>query len=99
MTVWFVSRHPGALVWARSHGVHADRVVPHLEVAQVNSGDVVVGTLPVNLAAEVCAQGAQYWHLRLDLPAEQRGRELAAEELDAFGAGLARYEVRFLEAK
>lgn len=89
MTTWFISRHPGAQVWASEQGFQADRFVPHLDAAQVQAGDTVIGTLPVHLAAAVCSQGARYFNLSLDLPAHWRGRELSAIEL---GQCLARLE-------
>lgn len=93
MTTWFVSRHPGALRWMRQHGPGFDQHVPHLDPAQVQPGDAVIGTLPVNLAAQVCASGAAYWHLALEMPAQSRGRELSADELLTLGATLRRYTV------
>ena len=57
-------------------------------------GDVVAGTLPVNLAAEVCARGARYLNLSLDLPLHARGRELDAEDMHRYGARLEEYTVR-----
>jgi CRISPR-associated protein Csx16 len=54
--------------------------------------------LPVNLAAEVCARGATYRHLSLRLPAQDRGRELSAEELEEYEAELSRYNVRALSS-
>ena len=59
----------------------------------VTPGDVVIGTLPVNLVAEVCARGARYLNLSLDLPPEARGRELTADELETFGARVEEYRV------
>ena len=93
MTTWFVSRHPGALHWMHAHGPAFDRHVPHLDPAQVQPGDAVIGTLPVNLAAQVCARGATYWHLALEMPAQARGRELSADELQTLGATLQRFHV------
>ena len=77
MTTWFVSRHPGALHWMRQHGPVFDRHVPHLDPAQVQPGDTVIGTLPVNLAAQVCARGAAYWHLALEMPDRRAGANSA----------------------
>lgn len=87
-TTWFVSRHPGAVEWAARNGLTVDRQIAHLEIAEVRAGDTVVGTLPVNLAAEVCARGACYLNLSLDLPEAARGRELTTDELERFGARL-----------
>lgn len=93
MTTWFVSRHEGALHWMRQHGPAFDCHVPHLDPTQVQPGDAVVGTLPVHLAAQVCARGAAYWHLVLHTPQEVRGRELSAQELSALGATLQQFHI------
>jgi CRISPR-associated protein Csx16 len=92
-TTWFVSRHPGAREWAARKGLHVDRQITHLEIDEVKPGDTVIGTLPVNLAADVCARGARYLNLSLDLPESARGRELAADELERFGARLESFVV------
>ena len=94
--IWFVSRHPGALAWARQNGIVFDRHVAHLDPAIVGAGDTVIGSLPVNLAAEVCARGAQYWNLSLRVAEQDRGRELSADELQAYNATMENYEIRKL---
>lgn len=97
MTVYFITRHPGALDWAVAEGLIVDDVVVHLDVADIRAGDVVIGSLPVNLAAEVCARGACYLHLSLDLPLEKRGRELTAEDMRRYGARVEEYVIRKME--
>jgi CRISPR-associated protein Csx16 len=92
MTSWFVTRHPGAVDWAGARGIEA-KIVAHLDPATIHAGDVVMGTLPVHLAAEVCARGARYLHLNLDLPPEARGRDLTADDMDRFGATLTEFVV------
>ena len=99
MTTYFVTRHPGALAWAQRHGVQVDRQLAHLDASVVEAGDTVIGILPVNLAAQVCARGGRYLNLSLDLPAEARGRELSADELEAYGARLEAYAVSALDNK
>lgn len=91
MTVFFVSRHPGAVEWAVSQNITVDKLVAHLTVSEVDRGDVVIGSLPVNLAAEVCARGARYLHLSLDLPPDARGIELTAEAMRRYGARVEEY--------
>ncbi|MDR1647050.1 MAG: CRISPR-associated protein Csx16 [Zoogloeaceae bacterium] len=93
MTTFFVSRHPGALAWIEKHGISYDRHLPHLDMAAVRAGDTVIGSLPVNLAAEVCARGASYRHLSLKVAAADRGRELSADELEQYDACLETYFV------
>lgn len=94
MTTYFITRHPGARQWAAEAGFVIDRMVDHLDPAEIGAGDRVLGTLPVNLAAEVCARGGRYFHLSLDLPPEWRGRELAAEDMRRFGARLQEFRVQ-----
>ena len=78
---------------ALRQGLAVDRQLPHLDPEQIAPGDTVIGTLPVNLVARVCARGGRYLHLSLDLPAEARGRELTADELERYGARLEAYVV------
>ena len=93
MTTFFVSRHPGAIAWASQQGLQVDRLIAHLDPAEVQPGDTVIGSLPVHLAAEVCRCGARYLNLSIDLPAHARGRELTADELLAFNARLEAFHV------
>jgi CRISPR-associated protein Csx16 len=93
MTTFFVSRHPGAIAWADHQGLQVDRFTAHLDPAEIQPGDTVIGSLPVHLAAEVCKRGGRYLNLSLDLPAHARGRELAVEELEAFNARLEGFNV------
>lgn len=96
MTTYFISRHLGAIEWAARQNLSVDCVVPHLDPAQVQPGDTVIGSLPVNLAALVCAAGAAYWHLSLELPAKLRGQELTADDLTLLGARIMPFEIRQL---
>ncbi|MBP8111223.1 MAG: CRISPR-associated protein Csx16 [Agitococcus sp.] len=88
MTTYFVTRHAGAKAWAQMQGISCDVCVAHLDPAIVQKGDVVIGTLPINHVVEVCARGAIYLHLSLNLPLEARGQELTAEDLQRYGAKL-----------
>jgi CRISPR-associated protein Csx16 len=93
MTTYFITRHPGALEWAERQGIHIDQRLEHLDPEQIRPGDRVLGTLPANLAAAVCARGGEYYHLALDMPADARGRELSADDLENYGARLQRYHI------
>ena len=93
MTRWFVSRHPGALEWLQRQGVEVDQCVAHLDVDVLRPGDTVLGTLPINLACEVCRRGVEYWHLSLRVPFALRGQELSAEQLDECHATLESFVV------
>lgn len=96
MTVFFVSRHPGAVEWARRRGLAVDAWVAHLDITKVGAGDTAIGSLPLHLAAKVCARGGCLLHLSADIPAEWRGRELSADELEAAGARLEEFFVKGL---
>lgn len=92
-TTWFVSRHAGAIAWAKGQELTIGRWATHLDPAQVEAGDTVIGTLPVNLAAEVCQRGALYFHLSLNVPMRWRGRELSSEELHLLMAHIAPFHI------
>ena len=93
MTAIFISRHQGARDWVVAEGHAVDVWGDHLELHRIGPGDRVMGTLPVHLAAAVCARGALYYHLTLDLPEDWRGRELSAADLRRHGARLEGYTV------
>jgi len=93
MTTFFVSRHPGAIEWAATQSFRVDALMAHIDPTQVQSGDTVIGSLPVNLAAQVCERGAAYWHLSLALPADLRGRELSADDMQRLGARIKHFSI------
>ncbi|HNV61147.1 MAG TPA: CRISPR-associated protein Csx16 [Rhodoferax sp.] len=97
MTTFFVSRHPGAMEWAKRQKLNVSQFVAHLDTAQVQAGDTVIGSLPVNLAAQVCAKGAAYWHVSVALPAALRGKELSADELERLHARVERFHLQAIE--
>lgn len=94
MTIWLVTRHPGAIEWATRHGVAWDRHVVHLDPCEVAAGDTVIGSLPINLVADICARGAIYFNLSLNLPVHLRGQELDVDDLEHCQAILEKYYVR-----
>ena len=96
-TTWFVSRHPATIEWAKQRRLAIDRFVAHLETSEIDAGDTVIGTLPINLAAAVCRRGARYLHLALEAPAEWRGRELSGNELMIMSPRLESYRIEPVE--
>lgn len=99
MTRWFISRHTGAIEWVKRRPLSIDRFVSHLDLAEVRPGDQILGTLPVELAAEVCRLGARFFALRLSVPAEWRGVDLTADDLEALQADFQEYQVIKLEGQ
>ncbi|MBE8233044.1 MAG: CRISPR-associated protein Csx16, partial [Endozoicomonadaceae bacterium] len=59
-------------------------------------GDIIIGTLPINLVAEVNQRSGRYLHLTLALPSDMRGKELSADALVQYGASLEAYEAKKL---
>lgn len=90
---YFVTRHPGAREWAAEEGLPVDDIIEHLDPDQIQRGDTLIGSLPVNLAAAVCQRGARYLHLSLNLTPGLRGLELSAADLRACGARLEEFRV------
>lgn len=94
MTTWFISRHPGAIDWAKQQNLHIDRWATHLDsIDEIQCGDIVMGTLPIHLAADICQKGAKFYFLELNIDEEQRGKELNLKELNEIGASLVRYHI------
>lgn len=94
MTTYFVSRHTGAVQWARRKNLFVNQLVSHLDTRIIQADDTVIGSLPVNLAAQVCAIGARYFHLTLEISPELRGVELSADQLEHLGARLQQFEIK-----
>ncbi len=93
MTTWFVTRHAGAKEWAARQGLEVDQVVDHLELEQVEDGDTVLGTLPINLVAELNEMHVRYFHLILLLPPSLRGTEISADMMEQLDAQLEEFAV------
>ena len=91
MTTYFVSRHAGAIAWAKQQNLHIDCWVQHLNEKLLANGDVVIGTLPINKVAEICAIGVKYLHLVMDLTPDSRGRELNPNEMQDLNIRLVEY--------
>lgn len=93
MTTYFVSRHDGAREWAVGQGLVIDQFIGHLQLEAIVRGDVVIGNLPIHLAAEVCAHGARYVHLAVDTPPHRRGEDLCSALMQASGARLVEFKI------
>lgn len=98
MTTYFVSRHTGAIEWIKQQPQwQIDEFTPHLNTAQIQAGDVVLGTLPLHLAAEVCGRGAKFYFLMLPQELVERGNEHSVVAMSAAGATLQRFEVKKID--
>ena len=92
MSTWFVSRHQGAKQWAIRQGIAIDKQVDHLDITQLQTGDRVLGSLPINLVAELNQKGVRYFHLSLTLTQAMRGVELSADDMEQANAMLEEYQ-------
>ncbi len=92
MTTYFISRHAGAIAWAQQQDINVDQQLSHFDPSITQQGDVIIGTLPINLVAEVNQRGGQYFHLSLTLPSEMRGKELSVADMTRYGASIEAYE-------
>lgn len=94
MTTYFVSRHQGAIEWIKQQVIQIDRFVEHLNIDEIQADDVVIGTLPIHLAAEVCHKGAKFYFLSVNVSREQRGTELTREQLEKQGCSLQQFYIK-----
>ena len=97
MAVWFISRHLGAIEWAKTQNLNIDHWVEHLDYRVVQAGDVVMGTLPVHLEEKICQQGAAFYFLSVDVQPDQRGQELTQKQLEQQDCQLIPFYVECLE--
>jgi putative CRISPR-associated protein (TIGR02620 family) len=83
-----VTRHPGLVeVLKKDHFIEGE-VIPHATPEQIK-GNIVVGVLPLHLAALASVVGV----IDLNIPAELRGTELSAQQIREFSMGLTWYRV------
>ncbi len=92
--IYLISRHSGTLEWLKQQTDQPFTHLRHLDRADaIVPGDIVLGTLPVNLVADLCQRGVRYFHLEINLPEQLRGQELSAADLHKLGASLVEYVV------
>lgn len=99
MSTYFISRHQGATQWLEQQGFHIDQLLSHFDPEIMQTGDIILGTLPINLVAKICDKGGQYFHLSLDIPPEYRGQELSLQQMQQFNARLQAFEAKELSKK
>ncbi len=80
--IYLITRHQGALEWFKKNHIAYDKHLAHLNTDVLQSGDQVIGNLPVNLIAQINKIGVSYFHLSFNVPYEWRGQELTSSQLD-----------------
>lgn len=96
MTTTFVTRHAGTIEWSQSERFVPDGsvVAASFDPETVQPGDLVIGTLPAQIAARICERGGRYQHLTLDLPENLRGQELSAAQMRSCNARLEEFQIQ-----
>jgi len=91
----FISRHPGSIEWAtgRLGCVICQPELTPEQIATLQTGDEIYGTLPVDIACAVCERGARFFFLVFDRTGAARGGELTSEEMLRRGAGFEEYVI------
>lgn len=90
---YLITKHPGADEWCEGKGIKTTRL-RHLDVTRIKQGDIVIGTLPMNLASAVQRFGARYFHIALHLTPRFRGRQLNLDEMKQCDARLIEYIIQ-----
>ncbi|WP_227430945.1 CRISPR-associated protein Csx16 [Psychrobacter sp. I-STPA6b] len=94
MTTYLLTRHVGAVKWMQAMGHHYDKHLNHLaSYDNLAKGDTVIGSLPINIVADINQLGVKYVHLSLVIPEELRGVELSLEQLIRLEAKLETFSV------
>ena len=82
MTTYFITRHLNALQWASEQNTHYDVHLVHLNASEkLKAGDTIIGTLPIQLVADLNARSIHYIHLSMQVPVHLRGIELTIQQL------------------
>lgn len=97
MTIYFITRHAGALAWAKQQNLSFDVHLEHLlDINLLQAGDTIIGTLPINLVYALNVKQVRYIHLSLNIPPQLRGIELTTAQLNECQATLEEFSVQRL---
>jgi len=100
MTTYLISRHPASIQWIEQQGIHIDKQLTHLtpeHLKKLQPQDIIIGTLPIQIVAQINQIGAHYYHLTLNIPPEYRGKELTLSHLKKFNATLIEYQAKKIQ--
>jgi len=103
MKILIITRHEATVEWIKKTihpfiGVTIDEIVvtAHYTPGMEDGFNYVIGILPVNLIAALCAKEIHYYQVVMDISVEFRGKELTIEQMEEFNAHLVRYYVEEL---
>jgi CRISPR-associated protein Csx16 len=107
MTTIFATQHPETVDWlyhcdwpndcsAPSRGTA--EVLTHFheaDLVRIKPGDIVAGSLPIQIVVSINARGGRYFHIEMSVPEEVRKaqkRHFTREEMEEFGARLVEFK-------
>lgn len=90
MKTLIVTRHLGAKEWLERQGLTIDEWKTHLTLDELESGDRIIGSLPVQMVAKLSERGVHYIHLSMEVPESLRGIELSVEQMEQCNVQLER---------
>ena len=89
--IYFISRHTGAKEWIMEKGIVINKFIEHLNILDLEAGDTVIGSLPINIIANLTQKNIKYIHIELNVNIDQRGKELTKGDLNNLNAKLVTY--------
>lgn len=92
-----ITRHSDTIKLLKEKGIITDNdiILDHVDNIEQIEGQVVLGTLPIDLAA-YCQK---ILFIKWNIPLEARGREWTYEETKAYYNGISEYKVISLDYK
>ena len=86
-----ITRHEGTIRLLKETGIinENDTILDHVDDVEQIKGEVVLGTLPIDLASHC----EKILFIKWDMPLEARGRQWTYEETKRFFNGISEYKV------
>ncbi len=95
--IYLISRHQGAVHWLQQQIQEPCKLLERLkDDITFQPNDWIIGTLPTQKIADVCAQGARFFLIEMQVPDHLRGQELTYSDMIALNAKLVEYTVKKL---
>ena len=96
---WIINRHPATVEWFKhTYRVQATTLdyLDEQSLTLIKNGDTLLGNLPLQEIAKLCAKGVNYYEIRIPVaqPTRLRGQELNLEQLKQHPPVLTQYVVQ-----
>lgn len=98
--IYFICRHQGTIEWIKKQkNIKIDVFLEHLDLreTEIRAEDTVIGILPIDIAAQVCAKGAKFYALKIHQELSERGQIFSADKVEKMNVSLRRFQVTDLE--